>query len=118
MVPDIQSNALQYQKKEFDFIGSFLANHPDCRKWSVAPISPLARRRHNPFAAMRFAATVVALLWVGVNARNVPRFGQSVFADDELDVPGQSPLKFCEADRAKDIITIEEVILTPNPPQA
>ncbi|KAK0641551.1 putative phosphatidylglycerol/phosphatidylinositol transfer protein [Cercophora newfieldiana] len=67
---------------------------------------------------MRLAATVVALLWAGVSARNVPRFGQSVFADDELDVPGQSPLKFCEADRAKDIITIEEVVLSPNPPQA
>jgi hypothetical protein len=67
---------------------------------------------------MRFASTVAALLWAGVSARNVPRFDQSVFADDPLDVPGQSPLKFCEADRAKDIITIEEVILSPNPPQA
>jgi len=67
---------------------------------------------------MRFAATVVALLWAGVSARNVPRFGQSILADDPLDVPGQSPLKFCEADRAKDIITIEEVVLSPNPPQA
>jgi len=68
---------------------------------------------------MRFAATVAAVLWAGVSARNVPRFGDSsIFAEDPLDVPGQSPLKFCEADRANDIITIEEVILSPNPPQA
>jgi hypothetical protein len=68
---------------------------------------------------MRFSATVIALLWAGVNALTLRGDDQTVVAGgDELDVPGQSPLKFCEADRANDIITIHEVVLIPNPPQA
>ncbi|KAK0715664.1 ML domain-containing protein [Lasiosphaeris hirsuta] len=68
---------------------------------------------------MRFSATVVALLSASVNALSIARSDdQSAVISDDLDVPGQSPLKFCEADRANDIITIGEVVLTPNPPQA
>ena len=67
---------------------------------------------------MRFSAPVIALLAAGTSALSIRSDGQSLVRRDELDVPGQSPLKFCEADRAKDIITIDEVILTPNPPQA
>jgi hypothetical protein len=68
---------------------------------------------------MRLSAVVLALA-ATVSARNVfRREGQSlVRRGDDLDVPGQNPLKFCEADREKDIITIEEVVLTPNPPEA
>lgn len=60
----------------------------------------------------------MALAWASVNAFSIGSNSQSVVVQDELDVPGQSPLKFCEADRTNDIITIEEVILAPNPPQA
>lgn len=67
---------------------------------------------------MRLSAIAVALA-ASVSARTVARSeGQSIVKRDELDVPGQNPLKFCEADRANDLITIEEVILTPNPPEA
>jgi hypothetical protein len=68
---------------------------------------------------MRLSAAVIALLSTSATALSVFR-ENSVSANDELDVPGKSPLKFCDAaaDRKDDIITIEEVILTPNPPEA
>ncbi|KAK4126650.1 hypothetical protein N657DRAFT_670620 [Parathielavia appendiculata] len=67
---------------------------------------------------MKLSAIVLALA-ASVSARNVFRYeGQALVRRNDLDVPGQNPLKFCEADREKDIITIEEVILTPNPPEA
>lgn len=67
---------------------------------------------------MRFA-TVVALAF-GL----APASGLSVFRDDQsvvkdnLDVPGDSPLKYCEEQRDDDIILIQSVDLSPNPPQA
>jgi hypothetical protein len=68
---------------------------------------------------MRLSRALVVLAATSANALNVFRGnGQSVIAGDELDVPGQNPLKFCEADRKDDIITIENVVLTPNPPEA
>ncbi|KAL2147787.1 hypothetical protein VTI28DRAFT_5559 [Corynascus sepedonium] len=67
---------------------------------------------------MRFSAVILAIA-ASVSARTlIPREGQTLVSRDDLDVPGQNPLKFCEANRGTDIITIEEVILTPNPPQA
>lgn len=67
---------------------------------------------------MRLSAVILALA-ASANARNVFRRGQqSPLADDDLLVPGQNPLKFCDADRGDDIITIDEVVLTPNPPEA
>jgi len=68
---------------------------------------------------MRFSASAIALLVAGASALTLRSDGQLlVREDDGLDVPGQSPLKFCEADRENDIITIDKVVLTPNPPQA
>lgn len=67
---------------------------------------------------MRFSASAIALLVAGASALSVRSDGQSLARRDGFDVPGQSPLKFCEADRANDIITIDEVVLSPNPPQA
>jgi hypothetical protein len=67
---------------------------------------------------MKLSAVILALA-ASANARNVfRRDGQSLFKRDELDIPGQNPLKYCDADRGGDIIAIEEVILTPNPPEA
>lgn len=67
---------------------------------------------------MRLSAVILAIA-ASVSARTlIPREGQTLVSRDDLDVPGQNPLKFCEANRGTDIITIEEVILTPNPPQA
>lgn len=67
---------------------------------------------------MRFA-TVVALAF-GL----APASGLSIFRDDQsviqdnLDVPGESPLKYCDEKRDDDIILIESVDLSPNPPEA
>jgi hypothetical protein len=33
-------------------------------------------------------------------------------------VPGDSPLEFCPGDHSKDLVTIESVDLSPNPPKA
>ncbi|KAL2132128.1 hypothetical protein VTI74DRAFT_4163 [Chaetomium olivicolor] len=64
-------------------------------------------------------STVLLALAASVGARNVYRLeNQSLSKRNELDVPGQNPLQFCDADRADDLISIEEVILTPNPPEA
>ncbi|KAL1840149.1 hypothetical protein VTJ49DRAFT_765 [Mycothermus thermophilus] len=69
---------------------------------------------------MRFSTLLFALAASVADARNIyrPNSDQSLVKRTDLDVPGQNPLQFCEADREKDIITIEEVILTPNPPEA
>ncbi|KAK4038254.1 ML domain-containing protein [Parachaetomium inaequale] len=67
---------------------------------------------------MRLSAVVVALA-ASASARNVFRpEGLSLVKRDELDVPGENPLHYCDADRGEDIITIDEVVLTPNPPEA
>lgn len=69
---------------------------------------------------MRFSAPVIALLATSANALSLYRGGEQaiIHGDDPLDVPGENPLKFCEADREKDAIVIDSVILTPNPPEA
>jgi len=61
---------------------------------------------------MRLSAVILALA-ASASARTILRS-----EDDDLDVPGKNPLKFCNADRDDDLITIDEVVLTPNPPQA
>lgn len=68
---------------------------------------------------MRLSVVLLALA-ASVNARNVFRRDRQslVRRDDGLEIPGENPLKYCDADRDLDLITIEEVILTPNPPEA
>ncbi|KAK4165244.1 putative Phosphatidylglycerol/phosphatidylinositol transfer protein precursor [Cladorrhinum sp. PSN259] len=69
---------------------------------------------------MRFSTTFIALAAATTtNALNVFRTdSQSVILGDPLEVPGQNPLKYCDADRGDDIIDLEKVTLTPNPPEA
>ncbi|KAK4226350.1 putative Phosphatidylglycerol/phosphatidylinositol transfer protein precursor [Podospora fimiseda] len=69
---------------------------------------------------MRFSTTIIALAAAATtNGLNVFRGDdQSVILGDPLEVPGQNPLKYCDADRGDDIIDIEKVTLTPNPPEA
>jgi hypothetical protein len=67
---------------------------------------------------MRFAA-VVALAFGLSPASALNRFRRDqISVTDDLDVPGDSPLKYCDSDRSDDIITIQSVDLSPNPPQA
>ncbi|KAK3991306.1 putative Phosphatidylglycerol/phosphatidylinositol transfer protein precursor [Cladorrhinum sp. PSN332] len=69
---------------------------------------------------MRFSTTIIAIAAAATtNALSVFRGDeQSVILGDPLEVPGQNPLKYCDADRGDDIINIEKVTLTPNPPEA
>ncbi|KAK0671138.1 putative Phosphatidylglycerol/phosphatidylinositol transfer protein precursor [Cercophora samala] len=69
---------------------------------------------------MRFSTTVLALA-TAVSANPLNTFHgekQSLVRRDDLAIPGDNPLKYCDADRGDDIITIEKVDLTPNPPEA
>ena len=69
---------------------------------------------------MRFPA-VVALAFGLAPASGLSVFRgdeQSVIIQDDLDVPGESPLKYCDKERDDDIIRIQSVDLSPNPPEA
>jgi hypothetical protein len=71
---------------------------------------------------MRVSATFLVLVSAIGTAQSLNIFSSGdqsvVIKDDGLDVPGNSPLKYCSADRGDDVITISSVVLTPNPPQA
>ena len=69
---------------------------------------------------MRVSSTVIALLTASASGLGLFRTDgdQSIVVNDELDVPGQSPLKYCDASRDDDIIEIQKVDLVPNPPEA
>lgn len=69
---------------------------------------------------MRFSPIVLALA-ATASARNVFRTGgQSLVRRDDngSKVPGENPLEFCDANRDDDILSIDKVTLSPNPPQA
>ncbi|OAA37878.1 phosphatidylglycerol / phosphatidylinositol transfer protein [Metarhizium rileyi] len=42
----------------------------------------------------------------------------AVAAAGSLKVPGDSPLEFCNSDRDRDVVQIEKVDISPNPPKA
>ncbi|KAI1485294.1 ml domain-containing protein [Biscogniauxia mediterranea] len=68
---------------------------------------------------MRFSTACVGALSAGlVSAGGWFSSSQDVIANDAQKVPGDSPLVFCDSDHSKDIVTIESVDLTPNPPEA
>lgn len=67
---------------------------------------------------MKFASALVALLSVGASAHVLGPRDQSVIAGDDLKVPGDSPLQFCDKDHSDDSVKIERVDLLPNPPKA
>lgn len=68
---------------------------------------------------MRFAALVALTLGLTpASGLSVFREDQSVVVKDNLDVPGESPLRYCEENRDDDLITITSVDLSPNPPEA
>lgn len=67
------------------------------------------------------ASLILAAAAAAVSAASRGLFSdaqQSLVAQDELVVPGNSPLKFCAADRSEDLVIIEQVDLTPNPPES
>jgi hypothetical protein len=68
---------------------------------------------------MRFSAVaVLAAALAPAAARSIARHDQSVLLNDDLKVPGDSPLEFCPKEHVEDIVQIESVDLLPNPPKA
>lgn len=67
---------------------------------------------------MRFTTALVALLSTA-HGLSLFRGDEAVIADDENKIPGDSPLELCAGKEHKDdILTIERVDLSPNPPEA
>ncbi len=67
---------------------------------------------------MRFSAVLLALVSA---ASGLSLFGggdQNVVTNDDLKIPGESPLELCAGDHGDDIVQIERVDLLPNPPEA
>jgi len=67
---------------------------------------------------MRFSGAITALLLSTVVASKRLSFlgGNQQVLDESLTVPGESPLEYCEPNHDKDLLLIEYVDLTPNPP--
>lgn len=65
---------------------------------------------------MKYAIALAALLSA---AQGLSIFGNdAVTTNDDLKVPGESPLELCDKDHDDDIVQIERVDLLPNPPEA
>jgi len=68
---------------------------------------------------MKFSISIVTLLLSTLVASDGLSFfskgAQKVLGDGEA-VPGDNPLKFCKKDHSDDLLQLEKVNLTPNPP--
>jgi len=69
---------------------------------------------------MKFSTSLVTLLLSTIVASEGLSFfgGSQHVLDDSVAVPGESPLEFCQATHDDDILIIQHVNLTPNPPSA
>jgi len=70
---------------------------------------------------MKFSVTVLTLLFSTLVAADGLSFfgsGQRVLDDKGGPVTGDSPLKYCKAQHADDILSLDHVNLSPNPPTA
>lgn len=69
---------------------------------------------------MRFSVTLVSLLSAHLtSARGLFGGGQEVVTqNDDLKIPGDSPLELCDKSHDDDLVKIESVDLLPNPPEA
>ncbi|EON97411.1 putative phosphatidylglycerol phosphatidylinositol transfer protein [Phaeoacremonium minimum UCRPA7] len=68
---------------------------------------------------MRFSVALISLLATHLtSARGLFGGSQEVVKNDDLKVPGDSPLELCDKDHGDDIVSIESVDLLPNPPEA
>ncbi|UNI21909.1 Phosphatidylglycerol/phosphatidylinositol transfer protein [Purpureocillium takamizusanense] len=71
---------------------------------------------------MRFSATVACLTACLASAEALSVFNgkapNALASDDGTKVPGESPLEFCTGEHGNDIVKIEKVDLSPNPPAA
>lgn len=67
---------------------------------------------------MRLSAISLAVLGVASATARSVFGGTQATLDDDLKIPGDSPLELCPKDHSSDILTITKVDLTPNPPLA
>lgn len=68
---------------------------------------------------MRLSAALIALSAGVAHAGFGLGFGGSqAVVNDDLKIPGSSPLELCPKAHDQDILTIDNVDLVPNPPQA
>ncbi len=68
---------------------------------------------------MKFSLSLITLLLSGLVASEGFSFlgGQKPLGDGEA-VPGDNPLTYCKADHSDDLLVLDHVNLTPNPPKA
>lgn len=66
---------------------------------------------------MRFS-TAITILSAALAPATASVVSSKRATGDDLKVPGDSPLTFCDSDHSKDVLTIESVDLSPNPPLA
>jgi hypothetical protein len=68
---------------------------------------------------MRLSAALVALSAAVAHAGFGLNFGgNQVTVNEDLKIPGDSPLELCPKAHDEDVITIDKVDLLPNPPKA
>ena len=69
---------------------------------------------------MKFSSGFITLLLSTVVAADGLSFfgGKQKVLDDSLSVPGKSPLEYCQQSHETDLLIIDHVNLTPNPPSA
>jgi len=69
---------------------------------------------------MKFLSTIAPLLLSTLVVADGLSFfsDKQTVLDESLQVPGQSPLLFCQANHDADLLLIEHVNLSPNPPAA
>lgn len=69
---------------------------------------------------MKLITALTPLLFSSlVVSRSLSLFGDSPTTYDEsLKIPGDNPLEYCQASHESDLVTIDHVNLTPNPPKA
>ncbi|KAI9054672.1 hypothetical protein LZ554_001824 [Drepanopeziza brunnea f. sp. 'monogermtubi'] len=68
---------------------------------------------------MKFSSSILTLLLSSLVAVDgLSLFGGQKVLGDGGPVPGDNPLTFCKADHSTDILTLQKVNLSPNPPKA
>jgi len=98
-----------------------MGNRPDLRPPTSPTNRPLYNLQFNVETdhKMKFSLSVVSLLLSSLVAVE----GLSLFGDSQKilgggEVPGDNPLTFCQEQHDDDILTLEKVDLSPNPPKA
>ena len=67
---------------------------------------------------MKFSLAIVSLFLSSLATSDLLSFvpGQKVLDDKGEAVPGENPLTYCKAEHGDDILSLDYVNLTPNPP--